>query len=338
MKKIDFLKIGFDYGIKPELFLLADIQFVELFQKAKCPALLYGFDDDSSDNITPCSLGFLFEEQKYADLFFDSLLSWVTKSNNNGDAVILDFLETNDGGYVLAISQDIKTFIDYMVPKTHIDKVCPIAIMSIQFKVFPKFKKNYLKFKNNISNTKEVTIEYYIGDPNTPPKKSAKSFKKTIFNFYTEDNIPENSVFSGYNPINKTIDFKKESQDKQILLEEIENRREIELKFYFPILYNKIKNGWLTTTIEDLETNNKTSEIIQAICNITLIERLKRDSNNSLIKQNNNQSITILSYLLSTYESFDSYFPQAKFYSKGKILQQIKKDKKELTQYQKKIK
>nr|WP_309756590.1 hypothetical protein [Flavobacterium sp.] len=148
---MDFSKIGFDYGLKPHLMLVGDPEFSNLFKAAKCTGLCYELSKAVNDLIKPEPLSFMFENEKPGEDFFNILLNWIDKSNGDGNAVALDFIETNDGGYALGITPDRKRFIDRMVPKSHKEKITPVAMLYTQFKEIPTLSKSYLDFKNNIT-------------------------------------------------------------------------------------------------------------------------------------------------------------------------------------------
>lgn len=335
MNKLDFSKIGFDYGLKPHLMLVGDPEFSNLFKAAKCIGLSYEFSKGEKDLIKPESLSFMFENEKPAEDFFNILLNWIDKSNGDGNAVALDFIETNEGGYALGISPDMKIFIDRMIPKSHKEKVSPVAILYTQFKEIPTLSKNYLAFKNNIKNIGQFSIGYVIVKKEKIIKKGEKHFIKTEFSFFEENNIPDDHMLISYRAIKKQSDFVKKPRPRltELPLKDLGERRFLEMKSYLPLTLNRLQNKWLEVTIEKLEKKYEKDQIIQAICNLTIFERLKQNVDLTSDFTGHGYPNNILDYLLFTFESFDSYYPDDDFYTEERIIQQILNDKNELEQY-----
>ncbi|MDP5199006.1 hypothetical protein [Flavobacterium sp. DG2-3] len=335
MNKLDFSKIGFDYGLKPHLMLVGDPEFSKLFLAGKCIGLCYEFSKDKEDLIKPESLSFIFENEKPAEDFFKILLNWIDKSNGDGNAVAMDFIETDEGGYTLGISPDRKRFIDRMVPKSHKEKVSPVAMLFTQFKEIPTLSKSYLDFKNNINNIDNLCIGYVIAKGEKIIKKGEKHFFKTEFNFYEENNISEDNMAAVYHAVKKQSDLVKKPRPKptEHLVQELGKRRLLEMKSYLPLTLNRLQNKWLEIIIEKLEKEYEKDQIVQAICNLTIFERLKQNVDLSSDFTGQGYPNRILDYLLFTFESFDSYYPDDDFYTEERIIQQIQNDKNELTQY-----
>lgn len=87
---------------------------------------------------------------------------------------------------------------------------------------------------------------------------------------------------------------------------------------------------------QELNEKYENEIIVQAICNLILFERLKQEKDLSSDFTKAGYPTRILDYLISTYESFSSYFPTEDFFSIEKIEYQIKNDQRELNEYLKK--
>ncbi len=333
MNKLDFSNIGYDYGIKPFLILVGDLEFADHFRKAECIGVVYGFRINSKNDKIPVQLGFMFQNEEPAKKFLSTILTWIEKSNHDGDAVSIDFIERNNEGYVLAISPEMTRFMERVIPKIFKDKVSPIAMVQTQFKEIESLGENYLTFKRNIKEAESIAIGYVIVEKEKIVKQSDKYFTKKQFNFYKEDEIPDNSLSISYNAIkeNSKFDPKKLSKPPKELPEEIANRRASEIKIFFPLTIHKIENLWLNEVINKLTFEK--GIIKQAICNLILFERLKLVDNLSENFTKSGYSNRILEYLLTNYESFDSYYPSDDFFTLEKIKKQILNDKKELESF-----
>jgi len=331
----NFLKIGYDYGVKPFFMILGDMEFSDLFRKAECIGVLYMFAKDNKDCMIPMEIAFLFKNEEPAKKFLDIVIGWAEKSNNDGDAVEMEFIENNKGGYTIAISPEIKRFTERMIPSNYKDKVTPIVMVQTHFKEIDNLGQNYLNFKKNYKKTKEIAIGYVIGSPSNIEKKSEKFFVKTHFKFHKEDEIPKNSFSSSYKAAKDISDFKPEDLTKppKDTIEQIYERRISEMKSLLPLTINRLENLWLGDLQKQLEVNYNLDIIKQAICNLTIFERIKRDENIEEDFTGTSYPNRLLDYLLSSFESFDSFYPEDKFYTAEKIISQIKNDKKELETY-----
>jgi hypothetical protein len=333
----DSSKVGYEYGIRPDMILLGDMDFSKHFIDAKCLGLMYMFGIDNKSNQVPVQIAFIFQNEDPAKLFFDCLLHWVKNSDNDGDAVSIEFIENLKGGYTLAIYPEIERFIKRMIPDHLIDRVSPIMMTQTQYKEIEQVSPSYHNFKSNWEKARKIAIGYVIGSPGKIQKQSTKYFTKSEFKFYQKDNIPLNSAAEMYNLIQKKQLFNKNNHPSppKDSLEDISKRRKSEIKNFFPVTYNKIvNNNWLSTKVNELEKRKYNFEcIIQAICNIILFERIKQDRSSLDDNVSIDNPINILDYLLSTYESFSSYFPDDSFFSISVIENQIVNDKNELETY-----
>ena len=331
----DFSKIGYDYGVKPFFMIVGDMEFSDLFRKAECIGVLYMFAKDNNDNLIPVQMAFIFKNEKPAKKFLDIVLGWIEKSNNDGDAVDMEFIENNKGGYTIAISPEIEKLTERMIPPNFKNKVTPFVMVQTHFKEIDNLGQNYLNFKKNYKKTKGIAIGYVIGSASNIEKKSEKFFMKTVFKFHKEDEIPNNSFSSSYKAAKDISDLKPEDIPKphKDTIEQISERRVSEMKSLLPLTYNRLENLWLGDLQNQLEKNYSLEVIKQAICNLTIFERIKRDEKIGEDFTKTDYPNRILDYLLSSIESFDSYYPEDNFYTEGRVISQINNDKKELETY-----
>jgi hypothetical protein len=335
----DFSKIGYEYGLKPHMILIGDIDFSKYFTEAKCLGLIYAFGINEANNQVPVQIAFLFQNEEPAKKFLNCLMNWIERSNNDGDAVSIEFIENNKGGYAIAIFPEMNRFIDRNVPKHLKDRISPIMMTQTHFKEIDSISLNYYAFKTNYKKAERIAVGYAIGSPNKIEKQSDKYFIKTEFNFYEKGKIPQNSSAEMYDYIQKEKIFDKENRPKppKETTEEIAKRRLDEIKIFFPVTYNKLNNqGWLSNLVKEVNKKYEKNIIIQAICNLILFERLKQEKNLSPDFTKNGYPTRILDYLVSTFESFSSFFPTVDFFTEEKIENQIKNDRHELNEYLKK--
>lgn len=334
MSKNNFSNIGYEYGVKPFLMLASNTEFSNLFLKAKCNGMLYKFKKENSEMI-PVRMSFWFENEKLGEEFFEILLGWVEKSNNDGDAVAIDFIENDKGGYTLCISPEMNRFIERMIPQDFKNKVTPIAMIQSHYKEIDTLGPNYLNFKSNFKKTDKIEVGYAIGPQTGIEKEGKKYFTKKEFNFFKQGSIPSDTMASGYGAKQGRSEFDPGTLPKPTKesIEEISKRRISEMKSLLPLTYNKLNNHWLGESQRKLSVKYDLEIIKQAISNLTIFERLKLSKELSPEFTMPGYPNRILEYLLSTYESFDSYYPTDDFYTEKRIVQQIENDKKELENY-----
>ncbi|MDR6460481.1 hypothetical protein J2786_003615 [Chryseobacterium vietnamense] len=339
MSKNNFTKIGFDYGVKPFFILLGDMEFSDLFKKADCRGVVYIFrQGENEEEMIPVQMAFMFQNEEPAEKFMDNLLGWISKSNDEGDAVSMEFIENNEGGYTIAISPEIDRFHNRMIPKNLRNRVTPIFMVQTHFKKIDTLGQNYLNFKANYSKADGIAIGYVIGNANKIIKQSKKYFIKKDFHFCKQDDISNNSTAMTYKAVKgkSSFDPSKLPKPPKESIEKITERRVSEMKSLLPLTYNKLNNLWLGDIQKKLSETYDFEIIKQAICNLTIFERLKQMDNLSPDFTKEGYPNRIQEYLLGTYESFDSYYPSDDFYTEELIVNQVKNDQRELENYLKK--
>lgn len=335
MVEIDLSGVGYDYGIKPFFLLVGGVEFSDLFIKAGCRGMIYMFGEGGPDGPIPVQMGFLFKNEEPAKKFLDILLGWVENSDNDGDAVAIDFIENNKGGYTISIAPEVRRFEKRMIPKELRDHVTPLFMLGSHFKEIDTLGENYLKFKKNYKKNDGIAIGYYIGVPGKIEKQSEKYFVKREFNFFKQDDIPDSSMAKAYNAAveNKEFDPAKLPKPQGLTKDQIDKRRTHEMKRLLPLTLNRLENLWLADLIKELEKDYPNELVYQAICNLTVFERLKQSGELSPDFVKTGYANRIIEYLLQTFESFDAYYPPDEFFTKEKVLRQMSNDKKELVNY-----
>ena len=74
-------------------------------------------------------------------------------------------------------------------------------------------------------------------------------------------------------------------------------------------------------------------QIYQAICNLILFERIKKEDDLSNDFTEAGYPTRILEYLVNTFESFDTYVPNDSFFNSEILEEQIKRDINELQNF-----
>lgn len=329
-------RFGFEYGIKPKNIIVGDVEFPNSFIEAEFIGLAYIFSSLIPTHPTPLEILFVFSNLDKAENAFSHLLGWVEGSNQEGDAVQMDFIEMNDGTYALALSQEINRLIKRAIPQHLIGKVDPIIMSGTHFKRFPQKSINYQNFKNNWLQ-KEIRIGYVIGNERGEMRRiSNKFFLKKDFGFHNIETSDSSvvTIFRGLENAPNGFNPKKVKSLPKLEIEIIEEERLKSLKEYYPITYERITNQkWLGNLINSISKKYTFSETIQAICNIILSQRIEKDMNNQIDFSDTGYQFEILQYLENSFESFDSVFITEDFFSFDTLEKQIKEDKKQLNNY-----
>lgn len=322
------IPFGLDFGLRPKMALLFDTAFVENYRKAECGGLAYFNVVDSEENEEPFEFGFMMKNEKYADLFLDSLLSWQEKSGGDSNAIDMEFLEQKNGEYLLSFGPNYRLTIDRMLP-THLKQyVVPLAFQVFQSKAGMRISPSFRLFRDKYIKGRKVAVRYYIVDENySVRKKSERYFVKTEFKFSKEGELTGDSL---YNPlINREIKKKKPPVKSKTDADVIDERMK-KLADFFPLTYMRFfEEGWLAKITKTINTRYSSDQIFQAICNIILYERLKiSDVPSKIDTSSAGHDLSLLEHLVNTHESFDSYFPDIAFFTKQSIEKQIRLDEK----------
>lgn len=331
----NFSKIGYEYGIKPRLLLAGDVEFSKCFVDANCLGVMYMFD--RIKNI-PVKILFIFKNEKPAEKFMTNLLQWVELSNNNGDAVDIEFIEENKGGYTIVITPNKEHLIERLTPPHLKNEISPIVMVAMQFKKIETVSPSFRLLRDRWNMAESIAIGYVIMSNGTVQKQSEKYFTKSKFKFHKDTSATTNKISDVYQRV-KMAEYDGNDQYLKSLNkpEEIKLHRMNALRKYYPITYNKLEQqSWLINIISNMSAKYELAYIYQAICNLILFERLKQIDNLPNDFTGTGYPTNILEHILSTYESFKSYYPNDDFFTVEKIIIQISNDKHELSEYLKK--
>lgn len=313
---------GYDYGIKPKVMVVGDVEFTNHLHKASIYGLGYiGIPENALVN-QPLRIALIFNNKEYGMKAMQCFHNWINNSNGNQEAFMMDIIESKDGGYTLCFYQGIECLIDRTIP-THIKKwVTPFLANVIHFKEIDHVSENYANFKKALTFSR-CNI---IGGTKNEIFNDFPDIIKTKINIYTEDNIPEHSLLIAYKGVSKKELEKSNAAFDKIQREELDLNREESLKYFYPITYDKIsRRDFCHSIMLHLEHTYEKDIIIQAICNLTLLHRITIENKLDMLK--GNYYINILEYLLDSYESVRSSFPNESYFTKELLIKQMELDK-----------
>ena len=325
------LKLGNEFGIKPRMALVGDPEFSKDFQDARCKGMMYIFGVDKSTGLKePVQIGFLFTNDVPASKFLDALIRWSEYDGGDTNPVGIDFIEKDSGEYVIAIYLKPEALLRTMLPERMKDKVDPIIMGCTHFKTVDS-GVNYNDFKSTYKQGQKIAVGYLIGDPDKIQKSSEKYILKTEFGFYSEHDYKESYPVSLYKNLseksedNKEMPFPFEQTDQSV-----SERRIKEIKEYFPVTLNKLANkNWLHNITSKLNNKYDKEEIIQAVCNMILFERMAKSGISEKNISKIGYAVDLIDFLSQNYETFTSYYPPDNFFSSYKVEAQICRDRKQ---------
>lgn len=318
---------GMDYGVKPKMMLLSDIGFQEELRQAEFTGFMYVFCRDLNDEMIPSEVGFRFENEEHAEKFFDSLMTWWENSSYDSKAISIEFVEMKDRDYMVVVAPDTEMFIKRMIPEHLINRVDPLAVVASRSLRIIDQSGNFKEFKEKYVEGRRIVVRYFIPEPDGGLRPSEKYFVKTEFTFHKEDTLPKDT--NAYlNLQGGKKDMRKKppipADHPQLLKHRLEN-----LNYFFPVLVDKLDaDKWLADVIAVINKSYTEAQIKQAICNLTLLERLKKIDDQPIDVNKPGYDLDIITYLAETFESFDSYFPEDSYFTKQVIEKQIRADAK----------
>jgi len=313
---------GYDYGIKPKVMVVGDIEFSNYLHKAMIHGLGYICIPQNALVNQPLRIALMFNNEEHGKKAMQCFHNWINNSNGNEEAFMMDIIERKDGGYTLCFYQGIECLINRTIP-THIRKwVTPLLANIIHFKEIDHISEYYVNFKKALTFSR-CNI---IGGTKYEPFNDFPDIIKTKINIYTEDNIPEHSPLIAYKRLSKKEIEKSSAAFDKLQQEKLDSDREENLKYFYPITYEKIlRRNFCNSILQDLENTYEKNVIIQAICNRTLLHRIKLENKLDMLKDN--YYINILEYLLDSYESVRSSFPNESEFTKELLIKQMELDK-----------
>lgn len=299
---------GFDYGRKINVPILGNIKVKENAFKMlqEFEGLGYITTEDNKK-----ILGILFNTKYAAEIGYKVFKEEI----NNEEIFEFNFIDhSNDNGYTFILKELEK--IDENIISSYSKKLIqPLFMTLIHSKELPNRSEEYLSFKD-LNKNKTCEIKFLYKDNFGIKMLNTPSITKSKINYYKEDEIPEDSaLFYHYYKI-KLEEKKFQEEDIQVI--RIEN-----IKYFFPITYEKIESeNFLNDKIKLLKKHDN-SIVLQAICNIILKYRLEKIG----VKLTKSSQLEVVEYLEKEFENFESLYPDEDYFTLNKIEKQILGDK-----------
>lgn len=316
--------IKFDYGTSPNMMIIGDIDLFDSLNDWR--GILYKILQSRNGQKFFVDLALLFENKELAEKSYD-LFDRNRKKYETDEIVDIIFVET-ENGYRVFILENMEKLIEKTIP-THLKKwVIPTYTNIVKPLTVLRKSKEFLMFKEYRKNNKKTSIRIshsYINSIGEPILILKKGFMIKNISILTEDEAKKNLMIKNYF-IDDINGIKKECEENKKILfniseeEKIEKRKKV-LKYFYPLTMNKILyEEYLKQEIEDLNKRYEITLIYQAICNLILKYRLEKKK----VYFRTWKSLNFLEYLLQSPETFKSFYPEEKYFSLGRIENQIK--------------
>ena len=331
MEDSEISMFGYDYGTKPCVAVVGDLEFPQLFSDGLV-ALGYMKIPQFGILVDPPVLVMAFRDKTMGRECFTHLKGW-SDASEDGDAVGIGFIEFGVEEYGLCVYQEPKRLTDRVLPKSHQDESEPLLINVGYIKRFPKASQGYAWFKSMTERSPFVLAPGTIDGE----LMLDLAIRKREVNFYQQDNIPEHTMESVLvKPyISGAEKSPKPSPTPNLKLSPLEifQRRRSQLARFFPVTLERLRFSPLFSQTKQKLVKEGCQEwqVTQAGCNLVLKYRLPE----LFAKTDDDQydAMGVLDYLLTYSEDVSSKLPPDQELSIEQLLEQIKADTYELIRY-----
>ncbi len=325
--------IGFDYGLKPGLMVIGDLEYPKLIHEAKPLAMGYGKLPYFGLRVDPLFACIMFENEDKGKECFKHFMNWA-EGSNDGDAVSLSFIETKTGGYTVCVYPEAKLLVDRCVPKYLQDEVSQLIMAATSFPLtVDKISSYYLFFKAESKGKPFV----FCGASRTGKLFLESAIIKRTVSFFDENVIPEHSPESAYthmDSIKKGKDYHNKKSPPKEPPESAYKRRRKRLRTFLPITIEKLNylNQFETSKALLMSKGFASWQVFQAACNIVVSKRMCNKPHFEGLEKKSAQA-DILKFLLNTFEKPNDDFPPEETFSEKILQAQIIADSSELLRY-----
>ncbi|MBG9453509.1 hypothetical protein ABE61_05295 [Lysinibacillus sphaericus] len=298
--------ISIEYGLNPHIGVVGDFDFLNDFNRAEFLGIGY-LDPYFTQNIdNGVGIALIFDDKTNGEKAFNNLLRWMDYSDGDGDAVSIEIIE-NSSGYTLCLFPNEKKLMERTYNKHLLKWVNPLTMIPIYYKKIDYFSNEYKGFKKQI---KDEPLLIFAVDKEFDFLAGKRYLKKYEVNIYNEQNIPEKSPnYMHFKKLGKEGYEDSIKRIHNVSKDIIEKIRMDKIKYFFPLTYEKILNcDNLYERYLFFESEYSIEQIIQALCNINLYERILNGNLIQEIEDDENIQLNILEYLYENPEVFESHF------------------------------
>lgn len=323
--------VGFDYGTKPRVAVVGDLEFLQLLSD-NLVALGYSEVPQFGILVDPPVLVMVFQNKTIARECFMHFKSW-SDASEDGDAVGIGFVEFENNKYGLCVYQEPERLTDRVLPKSYQVESEPLLMNVGYIKRFPQASQGYTWFKTMVKRSPFVLAPGTLNGE----LMLDLAIRKREVSFYQHDNIPENTMESVLaRPYQSDIENPLKASPKPNLKLsplEIFQRRKAQLARFFPVTLERLRFSTTFSEIKQklVDEGYQDWQVVQAGCNLALKYRLSE----LFAKTDDAQydAMGVLDYLINHSEDVSEKLPPEQEISKIKLLEQIKIDTYEVIQY-----
>jgi len=331
---------GYDYGIKPIMMIVGDTEFASFLGSDEFVALAYDQVPEFGLLVNPPRLSLVFSNGEAARKCFAHFKNWSGESGD-GDAVRISFVEFNDGGYGICISQEVDRLTNRMVPEILREEVELIIMNAGRMKTFPQRSEAYKWFKSATEKVPFVLAPKTVEDF---PIRELAIRKREIY-YFQEDNIPEHSLedllVRGKNSKEEQETNREIPEESKLGRDGIYKRRQAQLSRFFPVTLERLSfnKPFLQTKAQLVGEGYQEWQITQAACNIALKHNVPElfttvsNTSDSDEEQINSVTFNVLEFLLANHEDLSRTLPPNTQLSTVNLKVQIQADSFELLKY-----
>lgn len=328
--------IGYDYGIKPNIMVVGDVEYINLINKGVPIAMGYGRLPSYKSLANPLFACLMFENEEKGIECFQRFKNWGKPSGDgdvDGDAVALSFIEHENGGYTVCIYPETDRLLNRCVPKYLQNEISPMFCMPISFPLTTTSTNEYYHhFKN--SAAKESFL--FAGGAKSKGVLFETIILKKCINFFKENEIPKGALESTFKRDDKDVSGKVNVSKKPFLdsIDDIYNRRLKKLEMYLPISLHKLEYNSEYLKNKDLLISQGFAnwQVLQAACNITISTRMCGKKHFEMLDTEKAHQ-SILEYLSHSYEKPNEKCISKKYNTLNIIKEQIVLDMVELLKH-----
>lgn len=275
--------LGFDYGVRPHIMSVANLDFSNLWFKAKCIAMAYTVIPQLGLRANLPMAGMVFERFDFAEELFKLMNSWMSPPCNESAVDIYFIEDKKQNDYHLVIGTNMQQLLlrtfgedsekDYLTLGIVIH-ICKRFPLSDYFKTFKKIAQNKEVFVCPLKD--DSHLKHLDGTSITVPVYDDQigfsiGFVKSDIRFLKKESIaPESQEHFLVDIIDKKEPkMEKPSGPPIPTSEDVKVQRTKQMKRFFPVTIARLPyNHSFNSAKEKLISKYAEWQIVQAACNI----------------------------------------------------------------------
>ncbi|MCK4783801.1 MAG: hypothetical protein KAV87_08640 [Desulfobacteraceae bacterium] len=275
--------LGFDYGVRPHIMSVANLDFLNLWNKAKCIAMAYTVIPQLGLRANLPMAGMVFERFDFAEELFKLMNSWMSPPCNESAVDIYFIEDKKQNDYHLVIGTNMQQLLLRTFGEDSVKDYLTLGIVAYICKKFPL--SNYFKtfrelVRNNSAFVCPLKAESYPnaldGTSITVPVSDNQigfsvGFVKSDIRFLEKESIaPESQEHFLVDLIDKKKPNKERPSGPSIpTSEDVKIQRTKQIKRFFPVTTARLPyNHSFNSAKEKLISKYAEWQIVQGACNI----------------------------------------------------------------------